>query len=156
MKTINLPAMAATLLFSSAPAAGIPAATQPQLGGALALALAGAALIAAGCFRRHKTVTQGDVLPEAAPESAHESPQPGFFRESDMTGSIFEPNGSGGAEVIAFPGARRFSGEQARADGLPPVLRVHLERRLVERAERVCGRYQRREEEDHADENLEV
>jgi len=156
MKTINLSAMAATLLFSSAPAAGIPAATQPQLGGALALALAGAALIAAGCFRRRKPTAQADVLPEAAPESARESPQPVFFRENDMTGNSFEPNGSGGAEVIAFPGARRFSGEQARADGLPPILGVHLERRLVERAERVCGRYQRREEDNHADENLEV
>ena len=155
MKTINLSAMAATLLFSSVSAAGIPAATQPQIGGALALALAGAALIAAGCFRGRKPA-QVDVLPESSPESAHESPQPGFFRENDMTGNSFEPNGSGGAEVIAFPGARRFSGEQARADGLPPVLRVHLERRLVERAERVCGRYQRREEEDHADESLEV
>ncbi len=152
MKPITLPAMAASLLFSSVPSAEFSAATQPQLGGALALALAGAALIAVGFVRRNKPATPGDVLPALA----EASPQPSFFRENDMTGKIFDPNGSGGAEVIEFTRARRSSGTTARADGLPPILGVHLERRLVERAERVCGRYRNREEEDHANENLEV
>ncbi len=152
MKFITLPAMAASLLFSSVPANEISAATPPQIGGALALALAGAALIAVGFARRNKPATQGDVLPVLADAS----PQPSFFRENDMTGNSFSPNASGGAEVIEFTRARRPSGAQARADGLPPVLGVHLERRLVERAERVCGRYRHREEEDHANENLEV
>ncbi len=152
MKFVILPAMAASLLFSSAPATEISAATTPQIGGALALALAGAALIAAGLARRHKPATSGDVLPVLADAS----PQPSFFRENDMTGDSFSPNGYGGAEVIDFTRARRSSGAQARADGLPPILGVHLERRLVERAERVCGRHMHREEEDHANENLEV
>lgn len=152
MKLITLSAMAASLLFSSAPSTEIAAATTPQIGGALALALAGAALLAAGFARRHKPATQGDVLPVLA----EAPPQPSFFRENDMTGNGFSPNASGGAEVIEFSRARRPSGTPLRADGLPPILGVHLERRLVERAERVCGRYRHREEEDHAAQNLEV
>jgi len=152
MKFITLPAMAASLLFSSVPSAEFSAATPPQIGGALALALAGAALIAVGFVRRNKPATPGDVLPV----SADASPEPSFFRETDMTNNSLGPNGSGGAEVIEFTRARRTSGTLARADGLPPILGVHLERRLVERAERVCGRYRHGEEEDHANESLEV
>jgi len=152
MKPIILPAMAASLLFSSAPATEISAATTPQLGGALALALAGLALIAVGFARRRNPNAQGDVHPALA-EASH---QPSFFKENDMTGNILDPNGSGGAEVIEFPRARRSPEEPARADGLPPILGVHLERRLVERAERVCGRYLHREEDNHADESLEA
>jgi hypothetical protein len=135
MKPITLPAMAASLLFSSAPTAGISAATQPQLGGALALGLAGAALIALGFVRRRKPAarTQGDVRPV----SADPSHQPSFFRETDMTDNSFDPNGLNGAKVIDFTSAQ-------------------LERGLIERAERVCGRYLNREEEDHADESLEA
>ena len=136
MKPIILPATAAALLFSSAPSAGISTATQPQLGGALALALAGLALIAAGFFRSRRDAepaASGDFRPEAA-DITH---QPSFFEENDMTDNVLDPNGSGGAEVIDFTEAR-------------------LERRLVQRAERVCGRFLQREEEDHAHENLEV
>jgi hypothetical protein len=133
MKPITLPAMAASMLFSSVPSAEISGATHPQLGGALALALAGAALIAAGFLRHRKPTAQGDVLPAPA-DTSH---QPSFFRENDMTGNSFDPNGSGGGEVIDFTEAR-------------------LERRLVERAERVCGRYRQREEDKHADESLEA
>ena|SRR5208282_3440726 len=133
MKPIILPAMAASMLFSSVPSAEISAAAHPQLGGALALALAGAALIAAGFLRRREPAAPGDVLPAPA-DTSH---QPSFFRENDMTGNSFDPNGSGGGEVIDFTEAR-------------------LERRLVERAERVCGRYQRREEDNHADQSLEI
>jgi len=133
MKPIILPAMAASLLFSSVPATEISAATHPQLGGALALALAGAVLIAAGFLRHRKPAAQGAVLPALA-ETSH---QLSFFRENDMTRNGFDPNGSGGGEVIDITEAR-------------------LERRLVERAERVCGRYRQREEDNHANESLEA
>ncbi len=152
MKPITLPAMAAALLFWSAPTAEISAANQPQLGGAMALALSGTALLAAGFARRRTHAAQGDVL--AAP--ANDTHQTSFFRESDMTSEVLSPNGFGGGEVIQFTRARRAAAEPVREDGLSPVLGAQLERQLLQRAERVCGRYRNHEEDNHAIETLEA
>jgi len=159
MKTISLPVAAASLLLWSVPAADISAATQPQLDGALALALAGTALIAAGAVWRRRSKTPAPLQPEPpSGQSAFAQPQSSFFRETNMTSQVFGRNNSGGAEVIQFTRASRARNqiEPMRADGLTPARGIELEHQLVERAARVCGRYTHQEGNEHAHEILEA
>ena len=154
MNTISLPAAAASLLLWTVPAADISAAAQPQLDGALALAIAGTALIAVGAAWTRRNKTQAAFQPEPA----FSQPQSSFFRETNMTSQIFGRNNSGGAEVIEFAAARRArdEAEPMREDGLTQALGSKLERQLHQRAARVCGRYMNQEGNEHAHEILEA
>src|SRR5579862_2984782 len=110
MKAITLTGMAATLLFWSAPTAEISTASLPRLDSALALALMGTALIAAGAAWRRKPAA-------LRPASAVSAKLPNFFIESETARQPF-----GGAEVIELASVRRDPGTPAREDGLPPML----------------------------------
>jgi hypothetical protein len=157
MKTISLPAAAASLLLWAAPGTDISPAAQPQLEGSLALALAGTALIALGAAwtrRNNRNKTQATFQPEPA----FTQPQASFFRETDMTSQVFGRNNYGGAEVIELAVVRhaREQIEPMREDGLTQALGIALERQLNERAARVCGRYMNQERNEHAREILEA